>query len=160
MSLLKENTYSKVLINATNKEHLTKNENEYIGNLFDIEEQSMISTNIDQSSPVLDKKPKQPKTISAASLRKINLLTAKERPFCSFCNNLVGYIWYVEKDQPANQEAELQEKSEDPEKLKLVGQPEKDEESKITLCKTCYEEKNYPQSMDDQDEENDESKKG
>ena len=47
MSLLKENTYSKVLINATNKEHLTKNENEYIGNLFDIEEQSIVSTNID-----------------------------------------------------------------------------------------------------------------
>ena len=55
MSLLKENTYSKVLINATNKEHLTKNEHEYIGNLFDTEDQSVISTNIDQSAPVVEK---------------------------------------------------------------------------------------------------------
>ena len=96
MSLLKENTYSKVLINATNKEHLTKNEHEYIGNLFDTEDQSVISTNIDQSAPVADKKPMQ-QSVSAACLRKINLLTAKERPFCSFCNNLVGYTWFVEK---------------------------------------------------------------
>lgn len=35
-SLLKENTYSKVLINATNMHHLTKNEGEYLQNLFDV----------------------------------------------------------------------------------------------------------------------------
>lgn len=35
-SLLKESTYSKVLINATNMHHLTKNEKEYLSNLFDV----------------------------------------------------------------------------------------------------------------------------
>ena len=35
-SLLKESTYSKVLINATNMHHLTKNETEYLANLFDV----------------------------------------------------------------------------------------------------------------------------
>ena len=122
MSLLKENTYSKVLINATNREHLTKNENEYIGNLFDTEDASVVSTNVDQSSPVLEKRPKQPGAISAASLRKINLLTAKERPFCSFCNNLVGYHWYVERSQPAEAENKMQAGDEDPEKLQVAGQ--------------------------------------
>ena len=37
-SLLKESTYSKVLINATNMHHLTKNETEYLNNLFDLKE--------------------------------------------------------------------------------------------------------------------------
>ena len=36
MSLLKESTYSKVLINATNKHNLIKNETEYLNNLFDV----------------------------------------------------------------------------------------------------------------------------
>lgn len=35
-SLLKESTYSKVLINAANMHHLTKNETEYLSNLFDV----------------------------------------------------------------------------------------------------------------------------
>ena len=54
MSLMKENTYAKVLINATNKNHLTKNENEYLGNLFDVD-QSMVSTTADHSSPIIEK---------------------------------------------------------------------------------------------------------
>eukprot|EP00354_Favella_ehrenbergii_P007112 CAMPEP_0170455050 /NCGR_PEP_ID=MMETSP0123-20130129/3112_1 /TAXON_ID=182087 /ORGANISM="Favella ehrenbergii, Strain Fehren 1" /LENGTH=63 /DNA_ID=CAMNT_0010717995 /DNA_START=656 /DNA_END=847 /DNA_ORIENTATION=- len=33
--------------------------------------------------------------IDPACLRRINLLTAKERPFCSFCNALVGFTWHV-----------------------------------------------------------------
>ena len=37
-SLIKESTYSKVLINAANTHHLTKNEQEYLGNLFDVTE--------------------------------------------------------------------------------------------------------------------------
>lgn len=98
MSLLKENTYSKVLINATNQNHLSKNENEYLGNLFDVDQQSMISTNADHSAPIADRgHEKQLGTINAACLRKMNLLTAKERPFCSYCNNLVGYRWFVER---------------------------------------------------------------
>jgi hypothetical protein len=26
-------------------------------------------------------------------LRKINLLTAKERPFCTYCSSLAGFSW-------------------------------------------------------------------
>lgn len=37
-SLIKESTYSKVLINATNALHLTKNETEYLSNLFDVDQ--------------------------------------------------------------------------------------------------------------------------
>ena len=59
----------------------------------------MVSTNVDHSSPIIENgQERQLGTIDAACLRKINLLTAKERPFCSYCNNLVGYNWFVEND--------------------------------------------------------------
>ena len=38
MSILKESSYNKVLINAANKYYLAKNEDEYLNNLFDIEQ--------------------------------------------------------------------------------------------------------------------------
>lgn len=41
-SLLKESTYSKVLINATNAHHLTKNETEYLNNLFDVDQETQL----------------------------------------------------------------------------------------------------------------------
>jgi hypothetical protein len=41
LSLIKETTYNKVLINATNKHHLTKNENEYLYNLYDVDQPSV-----------------------------------------------------------------------------------------------------------------------
>ena len=37
MSLIKESAYNKVLINAANKHALSKNETEYLANLFDVD---------------------------------------------------------------------------------------------------------------------------
>ena len=97
-SLIKESTYSKVFVNATNMHHLTKNETEYLSNLFDVSE-SDAPVKVHQHSHA-DRIAK----IDPACLRRINLLTAKERPFCSFCNALVGFSWFVrhQKDEPEN----------------------------------------------------------
>ena len=67
----------------------------------------MVSTNVDYSSPIVDKgQERQLGTINASCLRKVNLLTAKERPFCSYCNNLVGYNWFVEKNDAHSKDEE------------------------------------------------------
>lgn len=84
-SLIKEVSYSKVLVNATNKHHLTKNEGEYLSTLYDVE-----STAVDQSE---DKPQPVKRLIDQDCLRKLNLITAKERPFCSLCQALVGFSW-------------------------------------------------------------------
>lgn len=65
-SLLKETSYQKVLVNATNKHHLTKNETEYINNLQDAPSESTAVAD-DDFRPLLDR----------MSLRNLNLLTAK-----------------------------------------------------------------------------------
>ena len=90
-SLIKETTYSKVLVNATNKHHLTKNEGEYLNNLYDVPEES--TTAAEATDEI---KPKM--LIDKGCMRKINLLTAKERPFCAYCNALVGFSWKKKKD--------------------------------------------------------------
>lgn len=84
-SLIKETTYNKVLINATNKHHLTKNETEYLGNLYQMPDESTTAMDAteDKNQFLIDKD----------CLRKINLLTAKERPFCTFCSSLTGFSW-------------------------------------------------------------------
>jgi hypothetical protein len=35
----------------------------------------------------------KPQLIDAAALRKINLISASQRPTCSYCNTLVGFTW-------------------------------------------------------------------
>lgn len=35
--------------------------------------------------------------IDASCLRKLNILTSKDRPFCAFCNSLCGFSWYQKK---------------------------------------------------------------
>ena len=91
ISVIKEASYNKVLINAANKYYLckislifnniiAKNEEEYLNNLFDVEQPSSkatIKAMIDQTC-----------------LKKINILTSKDRPFCVFCNALCGFSWY------------------------------------------------------------------
>jgi hypothetical protein len=77
-SLIQETGYSKVLINATNKHHLTKNEAEFLGNLVEVEE----STAGVES------------TVDAKCVRKVNLLTCKQRPFCQECHAKVGMTWW------------------------------------------------------------------
>jgi hypothetical protein len=41
--------------------------------------------------------------LDSTVLRKINLMTAKTRPFCSFCQALVGFSWH-HYDQPSEEE--------------------------------------------------------
>jgi hypothetical protein len=97
-SLLKESSYSKVLINAANKHSLSnvfeisylitiaKSEADYYNNtLFDIESQNE------------EVKNELPSMVDKSILRKINLLTSKDRPFCAFCNSLCGFQWQFKK---------------------------------------------------------------
>jgi len=72
-----------VLVNATNKHHLTKNETEYLSNLCDVPSESTAVAEDDLLKPLIDK----------VSVRKLNLLTAKQRPFCQVCQALVGFSW-------------------------------------------------------------------
>ena len=86
--LLKEVTYNKVFINAANKHFLEKNENEYLNNLFEV---SSVQTSAESPH---DQSLAQPKRlVDAATIRKLNLLTCKQRPTCSFCCALVGFSW-------------------------------------------------------------------
>ena len=55
-----------MLVNATNKHHLTKNENEYLNNLHDVPSESTAVAE-DDLRPL----------ITNVSIRKLNLLTAK-----------------------------------------------------------------------------------
>lgn len=88
-----------MLINAANKHHLTKNETEYLSNLHDVPD--------DSTACGEDNGEARPKAlIDRACLRKINLLTAKERPFCQVCKALVGFSWKKRKEES---EAELPE---------------------------------------------------
>jgi len=79
--LLKAQSYDKVLINAANKHVLQRNENEYISALYDVPSETRDGTN-------------ETAMIDPGCLRKINLLTAKERPLCSVCQTKVGFTWY------------------------------------------------------------------
>lgn len=76
-SLLKEGSYSKVLVNAANKHSLAKSEAEYLDNLFEPEAQSD----------------------AAGYIRKLNIVTSRLRPFCAFCNALCGFSWYDKKGE-------------------------------------------------------------
>ena len=89
-SLLKESSYSKVLINAANKHYLcnyiinqysvAKSEVECQGNLFDLRNEDNNDTPVD---------------IDPQTLRKLNILTQKDRPVCAFCNAICGFTWYT-----------------------------------------------------------------
>jgi hypothetical protein len=58
-----------------------------MGNIFD--------ANQEPEEHKTDKRdtPKAKAMIDPVILRKINLLTAKKRPFCGYCNALVGFTW-------------------------------------------------------------------
>ena len=75
--------------------HLSKNESEYLSNLFDVSEPEQPV----QPQQPLDKAVDHLAKIDPACLRRINLLTAKERPFCSFCNAIVGFTWYLRRQK-------------------------------------------------------------
>jgi len=78
MSLLKEQSYDKVLINAANKNYVRKNEEEYKHNLF------LKGANGFEMKAVVDDQ----------ILGKLNLVTLKYRPTCSFSECKVGFKWF------------------------------------------------------------------
>ena len=77
MSLLKESSYNRVLINAANKNALTKNMSEYKNNLWIMSGQNQESAEVDTRLMSL-----------------INLATLKYRPTCAFSECKVGLKWY------------------------------------------------------------------
>ena len=88
--LVGDSTFNRVFINAANKHFVQKNEAEYLTNLYE-------TTASDQPTTE-NKKADQPKLIDAGALRKINLISASERPACTFCKTLVGFTWF---EQPS-----------------------------------------------------------
>jgi len=98
-SLLKEGAYIRVLVNAANKHYLAKSEGEYLGNLFEEE-----------------------KDEAQGYIRKLNMVTARLRPHCAFCNAIVGFTWYL-----------------------------KSEGDKYALCTTCFKQGNYPSGLNPTD---------
>ena len=89
MSLLKESSFDRVLINCANKDVLTRSEQEYANNLF-LVDSSGNTTNIEPSEDLR---------------RKINFLTLKYRPKCAYSETIVGFRWF------SNGSIDLNEKS-------------------------------------------------
>lgn len=85
--LLSESRYNRVFINAANKHFIDKNQTEYLQHLSE-------TVGTSAESP-LDRSHEGPKTrlLDAGSLRKLNLLSCRERPVCGFCGTLVGFTW-------------------------------------------------------------------
>lgn len=77
LSLLKESSYDKVLINAANKNSLAKHANEYRGNLHLKQEEGQADVKTDQNL-----------------LQLINIATVAARPLCHFSESKVGFQWY------------------------------------------------------------------
>ena len=104
--------------------HLTKNEQEYLSNLFDV---SQPDHPIRQSTSRLWNvtEPDKLAKIDPACLRRLNLLTAKERPFCSYCNGLVGFTWFKRISSKERQDGK-EDEVKDAEDAKMDDEVEKD----------------------------------
>ena len=76
MSLIKESSYDKVLINAANKNILQKNEMEYADGLY-----------LKETGEKVEVDPEL--------ALKLNLVTLKYRPKCAFSETIVGFRWYT-----------------------------------------------------------------
>ena len=81
---------------------LAKNEDEYLNNLFELEQPNPLSKSVLPTKGFIDPR----------CLRKINVLTSRDRPFCAFCSALCGFSWHLktvphseeEEDQPMTEE--------------------------------------------------------
>ena len=102
LSLLKESSYSRVLVNAANKHQLSRNEDEYLANLADYDEHAEREECDEEEESGEGKREeagvefgrKVVETMDYIMKRKVNLLTSKERPFCGFCDEICGFSWY------------------------------------------------------------------
>jgi len=78
--VIKESSYSKVLINAANRMFLSKNEDEFLANMFDAEKGNKKIGKLE---------------LTPSLSRKLNLLTLNLRPFCNFCSAVCGATWFT-----------------------------------------------------------------
>jgi len=81
--------------------YIAKSEKESKGNLFDVDSQ-------------------QPPQGTNEYIRKLNIVTLRERPFCAFCSAKVGFTWFTKAD------------------------------STYSLCTICVKSSNYPGDLDAQ----------
>ena len=84
--IAKESTYDRVLINAANKHVLERSENEYLNTMIDVTPTA--GETREQTTEI------NPQLVDPASLRKINILTSKERPICTICGTKCGFSWH------------------------------------------------------------------
>lgn len=61
-------------------------------------------------------------------LRKVNILTSKDRPFCSFCGALSGFNWFTSQ-QSQQEDAAV------------------NDVQQFSLCEACFKKGNYPKEM-------------
>ena len=104
---------------------IEKNEDEYLNNLFDIEQpqsKTPVKTGIDHHC-----------------LRKINILTSKDRPFCGFCECLCGFEWYNKSAKNVEDEVSLQDQQDQP------------SSKEFDLCNECFKKENYPSGLSQTD---------
>lgn len=57
--------------------------------------------------------------IDSITLRKLNILTSKDRPFCAFCEALCGFNWYYKSKKASNQLEEVKTANENEEDLEM-----------------------------------------
>lgn len=82
ISLNREGSFTKYLVNAANKHFIERSEQEIMRNL---------GSNIqgtDSNSSVM----KEP--ISLDTVKKINFISQHKRPYCNYCGSLCGMYWY------------------------------------------------------------------
>lgn len=78
---MKESSYDRVLINAANKNALTKNMSEYKNNLW-----------------LKTQQYQEPAQVDDRLMSLVNLVTLKYRPTCAFSECKVGLKWYQSND--------------------------------------------------------------
>lgn len=82
ITLNREGSYTKYLVNAANKHFIERSEQEIMKNLG----------NAPDSKP--DGESENSVPISIDTVKKINLLSQHKRPYCNYCGVLCGMYWY------------------------------------------------------------------
>lgn len=104
ISLNREGSFTKYLVNAANKHFIEKSEQEIMRNLGSTNEPA-------EGAPATTKEP-----VSLDTIKKINFISQHKRPYCNFCGSLCGMHWYKKiSDDTGNPELN-QKDNEDTEK--------------------------------------------
>lgn len=122
-----------------------------MGNIFDTAEESTFANAEEESKTKNAPKVNEKAMIDPVILRKINLLTAKKRPFCAYCNALVGFTWKNYKPTENEKEDDLSENKLIPDKIENNGEeaemeipaPQKST-SEYEICMPCFRKDQFP----------------